>query len=157
MTLPDDLMAPTTPATPGMTGRKCGRHQWQETATYAQCIRCGRRRDESTVRRNRRNRQNGASLERAVAKDYGGRRTGPLGGRGDVMVGQMFSIQTKRALRLSLNEARVYLADLARTYPDRIPVVIHALPGERGGVVIWRREDHVALHGADGIKEGAPE
>jgi hypothetical protein len=100
--------------------------------------------------RNRRAKGRGASFERKVAGLYGGRRTGPLLGRDDVTVGEVFAIQTKRALRLSLNEARQYLDDLAGL--ARIPVVIHALPGERGGVVIWRLSDHVAMHGNDAIK-----
>lgn len=138
---------------------KCRRHRWVEDmtigsiATVYRCARCSKRRNEAIVRRNRANRQRGGAFERTVAKRYGGRKTGPLGGRDDVMVGSLFAIQTKRSLRLSLNEARTYLDDLARIFPGRTPVVIHALPGERGGVVIWRLNDHVAMHGKDAIEE----
>lgn len=41
-------------------------------------------------------------------------------------------------------------ADLRRTYPTRVPLVVHALPGERGGVVILMLEDWTSLHGSEG-------
>ena len=114
------------------------------------CSRCGKVRNEAVAKRNKRNRQRGGAFERTVAKKLGGRKTGPLGGRDDVMVGELFAIQTKRAQRFALTEARVYLADLRRTYPTRTPLVVHALPGERGGVVILDLESWVELHGKDG-------
>lgn len=168
MTLDDyDLMQPTTAATPNVSTKKCRRHDWvpadittfdvgpdrridlsagRGSVGYG-CVRCGAVRDETVVRRNRNNRQRGSSFERTVAKKLGGRRTGPLGGRDDVMVGSLFSIQTKRSARFSLTEARTYLDDLRRTYPDRTPLVVHGLPGERGGVVIVSLDDWQALHG----------
>jgi hypothetical protein len=159
MTPVDDPTRPERPA------RKCYRHQWrtlpelplghipdEEPEWFTSCVRCGKVRDEAVVKRNRRNRQRGSSFERTVAKALGGRRTGPLGGRDDVMVGEMFSIQTKRAQRFSLTEARTYLDDLRRTYPTRTPIVVHALPGERGGVVILSLADWSLLHGSDGTE-----
>lgn len=146
MSLDDhDLFAPATPATPSTTTRRCGRHDWPDGI----CRRCGKVRDETVTRRNRNNRARGGRYEAAIAKKLGGRKTGPLGGRDDVMVGGMFAVQTKRAARFALTEARVYLADLRRTYPTRTPIVVHGLPGERGGVVIVSLEDWVALHGTD--------
>ena len=154
--------------------RKCYRHRWCEhygqlvtddlrcaacgTPRYnsfgvivtVSCLRCGKVRDEAVVKRNRRNRQRGGAYELAVAKRLGGRKTGPLGGRDDVIVGEMFAAQTKRALRFSLAEARTYLADLRRTFPTRTPMVVHAFPGERGGgVVVVTLNDWLALHGPD--------
>lgn len=143
--------------------RKCFRHQWltmrdsergfrypPEPIEWSECQRCGKVRNEAVAKRNKRNRQRGGAFERTVAKKLGGRKTGPLGGRDDVMVGELFAIQTKRAQRFALTEARVYLADLRRTYPTRTPLVVHALPGERGGVVILDLESWISLHGKDG-------
>lgn len=119
-----------------------------EADTTIRCIRCGKVRDESVRRRNRNNRSRGATFERSVAKQLGGRRTGPLGGRDDVMVGAFSAIQTKKTERLSLNEARAYLDDLTRTYPDRVPLVVHAKPGPKpDAVVILPLRVWVELHG----------
>ena len=128
-------------------------HLW--TSSRNQCSRCHKFRDEAIAKRNRRNRQRGGAFERTVAKQLGGRKTGPLGGRDDVMVGGLFAIQTKRAQRFALTEARTYLDDLRRTYPTRTPLVVHALPGERGGVVILTLADWVSLHGSDGQEEAS--
>lgn len=153
-----DLMDATTPPTVNVSTKRCYRHDWanrqvriEDGVGYFElvCDRCGKVRDEAVVRRNRNNRQRGGAFERTVAKKLGGRKTGPLGGRDDVMVGEFAAIQTKRAARFSLTEARTYLADLRRTYPTRVPLVVHALPGERGGVVILAFEDWEALHGAE--------
>ena len=162
------------PSRPERPARRCYRHEWAtgslladpdamcpncvtpwkcngpHVTTWSVCGRCGKVRDEAVAIRNKRNRKRGSSFERTVAKQLGGRRTGPLGGRDDVMVGEMFSIQTKRAQQFSLNEARSYLDDLRRTYPTRTPIVVHALPGERGGVVVLSLADWALLHGSDG-------
>jgi hypothetical protein len=98
-------------------------------------------------RRNKRNRLNGGAFERRTAKLYGGRRTGPLLGRDDVVTDSMFAIQTKRAQRFGLPEARQYLADLRGALPTLTPIVVHALPGERFGVVIIGEKDWLDLHG----------
>ena len=122
------------------------------------CPGCGRLKADivAITRRNRGNKNRGASFERTVAKALGGRRTGPLGGRDDVVVGTTLAVQTKKDLSLSLNKARTYLDDLTRTFPGRTALVIHSKPG-RGGqpVVILALNDWVALHGQDGINEGA--
>lgn len=159
MTDLDDLPSEANPAA---TRPKC-RHEWVVNDQWnggpsdppvRQCVRCNAVRDETVVRRNRRNRQRGASFERTVAKQLGGRRTGPLGGRDDVIVGEFAAIQTKKDGSLSLNKARAYLADLARTFPGRVPLVVHSEPGgDRNAVVIlplsWWRD----LHGPDAVKE----
>lgn len=130
--------------------RMCNAIDPPSLTCYVSCARCGKVRDEAVAKRNKRNRQRGGAFERTVAEKLGGRKTGPLGGRDDVMVGELFAIQTKRAQRFALTEARTYLADLRRTYPTRTPLVVHALPGERGGVVILDLESWVELHGKDG-------
>jgi hypothetical protein len=154
------------PTRPERPARKCYRHLWgphEETETpgvttvTSRCLRCGKPRNEAIAKRNRRNRQRGGAYERQVATALGGRRTGPLGGRDDVIVGELFAIQTKRSQRFALTEARKYLDDLRRTYPTRTPIVAHALPGERGGgVVILTFADWRLLHGSDGTTEEQP-
>jgi hypothetical protein len=143
---------PLTPATPNVSTRKCRRHQWISSIDQPEwhCKHCPAVRDEAVVRRNRNNRQRGSTFERSVAKQLGGRRTGPLGGRDDVMVGQFAAIQTKKDGSLSLNGARAYLDDLARTYPERVPLVVHARPGPKPDPVVilplsWWRELHGEL------------
>lgn len=112
------------------------------------CAKCWKRLDPTVKRRNKNNRQRGAAFERTVAKALGGRRTGPLGGRDDV-VGEMFAAQTKKTINFSVRQARLYLDDLARTYPTRTPLVVHAEPGhDRDAVVIVRLRDWMDLHGA---------
>lgn len=153
------------PSRPVRPPRKCWKHDWEQdyfvvdggtvSANTMTCVRCGRVRDEAIAKRNKRNRQRGGAFERTVAKQLGGRKTGPLGGRDDVMVGGLFAIQTKRAQRFALTEARTYLDDLRRTYPTRTPLVVHALPGERGGVVILTFADWLLLHGSDGQEEAS--
>jgi hypothetical protein len=119
------------------------------------CSRCPARRDESRKRRNKNNRARGATFERTVAKALGGRRTGPLGGRDDV-VGETVAVQTKKTINFSVRQARLYLDDLSRTYPTRTALVVHAEPGrDREAVVILRLSDWLALHGPDGLKETA--
>jgi hypothetical protein len=142
------------------TPRQCRRHRWVEDVTLAglapqyRCKQCGAVRDEALRKRNRNNRQRGGAFERYVATQTGGRRTGPLLGRDDVIVDAFAAIQTKKDTRLSLNAARTYLADLARTYPSRVPLVVHAEPGKnRGAVVILLLSDWVALHGPSVVGE----
>lgn len=156
MTLDDlDLMDATTTATLNVSTKRCRRHDWSEFVEFPNapvhwCRRCGKVRDEAVVRRNRNNRQRGSAFERSVAKKLGGRRTGPLGGRDDVIVGQFAAVQTKKTARLSLNEARTYLDDLARSFPDRVPLVVHAEPGrDRDSVVILPLAVWVSLHGEE--------
>ena len=138
--------------------RKCRRHVWfvEQQTGHTSCHLCGAHRDEVRRRRNRNNRLRGGAYETKIAKALGGRRTGPLGGRDDVVVGTTLAVQTKKDLSLSLNKARTYLDDLTRTFPGRTALVIHSKPG-RGGqpVVILALNDWVALHGQDGINEGA--
>ena len=156
--LADMFSAETTPSNPAAVARKCRRHAWM-TADGGErfyCAYCSAIRDETRRRRNRGNKQRGAAFERTVAKALGGRRTGPLGGRDDVVVGTTLAVQTKKDLSLSLNKARTYLDDLTRTFPGRTALVIHSKPG-RGGqpIVILALNDWIALHGQDGMSEDA--
>ena len=144
------------------TGRKCYRHEFVavvptgEPGTYdhiplAECSRCGKTRDEVIRRRNRGNKNRGATFERTVAAKLGGRRTGPLGGRDDV-VGDNFAAQTKKTINFSVRQARTYLDDLSRTYPTRTALVIHAEPGkDREAVVVLRLADWILWHGPDAV------
>lgn len=152
----DDLFVPLTPATPNVTTKRCRRHEWRRVEFQPEgggvidmCSRCDAIKNPAVTRRNRNNRQRGGANERTVAKRHGGRRTGPLGGRDDVVVAEKFVIQSKRTLRLSLNECRTYLTDLARIYPTKTPYVTHHLPRERDGLVIIRESDWLAWHGPD--------
>ena len=102
------------------------------------------------VRRNKNNKKRGATFERTVAKAVNGRRTGPLGGRDDVMTDdpQPFAIQTKKTINFSVRQARVYLDDLRRSYPTRTALVVHAEPGrDRDAVVILSLADWLEWHG----------
>jgi hypothetical protein len=136
-----------------VTEPRCYRHSWRDAELGSYCHYCGKVRDEAIRRRNRGNKQRGAAFERTVAKTLGGRRTGPLGGRDDV-VGEMFAAQTKKTINFSVRQARTYLDDLARLYPTRTPLVVHAEPGkDREAVVVLRMSDWAALHGPDGMEE----
>ena len=44
---------------------------------------------------------------------------------------------------------------MRRTYPTRTPLVVHALPGERGGVVIYGRSDSTINR--QGVRMGSSE
>lgn len=147
-----------------LTAAKCYRHQWRAIESSrapfgpypdvvgSACVVCGKVRDEAVRRRNRANKNRGANFERTVAKQLGGRRTGPLGGRDDV-VGEMFAAQTKKTINFSVRQARIYLDDLSRSYPTRTPLVVHAEPGrDRDAVVIVRMSDWIALHGPDATR-----
>ena len=143
---------------------KCFRHSWFQDDDMApdsrvisyvyRCRVCGAVRDEAVRRRNRGNKQRGGAFERTVAKQLGGRRTGPLGGRDDVMVGEMFSVQTKKTINFSVRQARIYLDDLSRTFPTRTALVVHAEPGrDRDAVVVLRMSDWLGLHGPDATEK----
>lgn len=145
---------PLTGPTVNVAKKRCvHRWDWVVWTSEYQCARCGKVRDETVRRRNRNNRQRGASFERSVAKQLGGRRTGPLGGRDDVMVGAFAAIQTKKDGSLSLNKAREYLDDLTTSHPTKVPLVIHARPGPKPDpVVILPLRVWVELHGQEGTE-----
>jgi len=146
---------------PAAVAPNCRRHEWYSHPTpcygmegevyhepnVVHCRSCFKARDEVRRRRNRGNKQRGAAFERTVAKALGGRRTGPLGGRDDV-VGENFAAQTKKTINFSGRQARAYLDDLARIYPTRTALVIHAEPGkDREAIVVLRLSDWQARQG----------
>lgn len=147
----DPRCAETCAASP--LPRCARRHKWDTRGDGSgwYCRLCGVIRDEVRRRRNRGNKARGAAFERTVAKALGGRRTGPLGGRDDV-VGENFAAQTKKTINFSVRQARAYLDDLARIYPTRTALVIHAEPGkDREAIVVLRLSDWQAWHGPDAV------
>jgi hypothetical protein len=107
---------------------------------------------EPTPERSRRGRSSlraGKDAERAIAKSYGGTRTGQYGGPDDVVVGDLFVIQSKvRGAFPSWMWDE--LAKLPRA-GGRIPTLIvsdRPGPGHRTRRLVVRLlEDDVALHG----------
>lgn len=144
---------------PGHTPKKCRRHRWYYRGLDGEeiagiCQLCGKMKDEAVSRRAKNNRKRGNAFERTVAKAYGGERRGQLGGLDDVVVGQVFAVQTKKlATAPSLN----YIKQILRAMdgiPERVPLFVYAEPGKdrEAIVVLWLR-DHAALHGVDGLDE----
>jgi hypothetical protein len=104
---------------------------------------------EARQKRGRSSLRAGKDAERAIAKSYGGTRTGQFGGPDDVVVGELFIVQSK-AGRGWFREA--VWAELAKlTGSQRIPtLVISDRPGpghKTRRYVIRTLEDDVALHG----------
>jgi hypothetical protein len=119
--------------------------------TGQECLGCGLTRADFEVRqrRGRSSLRAGKDAERAIAKSYGGTRTGQFGGPDDVVVGELFIVQSK-AGRGWFREA--VWAELAKlTGSQRIPtLVISDRPGpghKTRRYVIRTLEDDVALHG----------
>jgi hypothetical protein len=136
----------------GVTHR---RHRWVDGPsmgiTFVTCVICGAFRDRAASRRGRSSLRAGKDAERAVAKAYGGRRTGQYGGPDDVVVGELFVIQSKAGRTWFRQAIWDELAKLPRT-GGRIPtLVISDRPGQGGGptrrYVIRTLADDVALHG----------
>lgn len=160
----------TAPSLTGAKGLTCKRHDWRVTLvndkdgtgivrvpddpshieTY--CHRCGAVRDETRARRGRTSSRAGKDAERQIAKDYGGKRTGQYGGPDDVVVGDLFVVQSKVGW---LSERYwTELAKLPRT-GGRIPTLIvserHGHQGKAARrLVIRTYEDDLALHGTAG-------
>lgn len=105
---------------------------------------------ELRQRRGRSSLRAGKDAERSIAKAYVGQRVGQYGGQADVIVGELFVVQSKAGGWFSpryWNE----LAKLPRN-GGRIPTLIVSERPGRGGVkarrmVIRMLEDDVALHG----------
>jgi hypothetical protein len=129
----------------GAKGRKC-HHDWYANA----CRRCGVIQNPVLVRRGRTSLRAGKDAERAIAKLYpDGVRTGQFGGPDDVLVGDLFVIQSKAGGWFS---ERVWseLAKLPRT-GGRIPTLVvsdRPGPGHRTRRYVVRMiEDDLDLHG----------
>lgn len=139
------------PTRPERRGRRCSRHDWQALGDEMACIRCGRVRDESASRRGRTALRAGKDAERAIARAYGGTRTGQHGGPDDVLVGDLFVVQSKaRAGAAFPGWMWDELAKLPRA-GGRIPTLIvsdRPGPGHRTRrLVVRMMDDDVALHG----------
>ena len=150
MTDLDDLpfTYPSDATTNGAKGKpRCRRHDWYANA----CRRCGVMENPVTVRRGRTSLRAGKDAERAIAKAYGGTRTGQYGGPDDVTVGDLFVIQSKAGGWFS---ERVWaeLVKLPRS-GGRIPtLVVSDRPGPGHPTrryVVRMLSDDLDLHGPD--------
>lgn len=138
MTTLDDLPlhdGHESPATSnGATGRKPGRNPNPPP---------------ERIRRGRTSLRAGKDAERAIAKSYGGRRTGMFGGPDDVVVGELFVIQSKVRGAFP-GWMWDELAKLPRT-GGRIPTLIvsdRPGPGHRTRRLVVRTlDDDLELHG----------
>ena len=100
-------------------------------------------------RRGRSSLRAGKDAERAIAKVYGGRRTGQYGGPDDVVVGELFVVQSKAGRGWFREAVWDELHKLSGS--QRIPTLIvsdRPGPGRKTRrYVIRTLEDDVALHG----------
>src|SRR5574343_138755 len=136
------------PTHTGASGRRCTPHRYVRALVDGVpvarvCERCGRQRDETAARRNRGNRQRGDRHELAIARRYGGRKIGGLGGPVDVE-GTWCKAQIKSHAGAVPARLADPFAKLATVADGRVPVLI-----ER-----WTRQgaepvDFVVLRGAD--------
>ena len=146
------------PPVPEREPRPCRRHEWvknenwnggQSDQAIMQCVRCNAIRDPERARRGRSSLRAGKDAERAIAKSYGGTRTGQFGGPDDVVVGEMFVIQSKAGGWFS---ERVWAELVKLQGSQRIPTLVvsdRPGPGHRTRrYVIRTLEDDIALHGA---------
>lgn len=131
--------------------RKCRRHQWtgpDATTGETFCIRCSQTLDPIRSRRGRTSLRAGKDAERAIAKSYGGKRTGQFGGPDDVVVGELFVIQSKAGGWFS---ERVWAELVKLQGSQRIPTLVvsdRPGPGNRTRRYVVRTlEDDIALHG----------
>lgn len=149
------LFQPTTPAMVAPAKPKPHRHDWKFDrlrGDAAVCVRCGKLRDDAAVKRGRTSLRAGKDAERAIAKAYPNAvRTGQHGGPDDVLVGDLFIVQSKAGGWFSeryWNE----LAKLPRA-GGRIPTLIvsdRPGPGRKTRRMVVRlMSDDVALHGTD--------
>lgn len=150
-----DLFTPTPATSNGDNRRTCRRHDWTHiapdgTVCTDYCSRCGRFRDETRSRRGRSSLRAGKDAERAIAKAYGGTRTGQFGGPDDVIVGELFVVQSKAGRTWFSQRVVDELDKLPRT-GGRVPTLVVSNrpgPGHRTRRYVVRLlEDDVALHG----------
>lgn len=133
----------------GATGRpKCKRHRWAGDF----CERCGQRLNPVTVRRGRNNRARGNRAELAVARRYGGEKTGPLQQAEDIR-GAEWRTQVKTHRGLPPLRWRKVFAALDTQHDVRLPRLIERyLPGQgisADDYVIVRGSDWLAWFGRD--------
>lgn len=119
------------------------------TIDHGAACRCGAIQDPAASRRGKSSLRAGKDAERAIAKAYGGSRTGQYGGPDDVVVGDLFVIQSKAGGWFTER----YWSELAKLprVGGRIPtLVVSDRPGpgrKTRRMVIRMLEDDVALHG----------
>jgi hypothetical protein len=150
-TYPDE----SPPTNNGAKGaRPCRRHSWRQSPFEGEgvvCWKCGKPKDGTASRRGRTSLRAGKDAERAIAKSYGGTRTGQYGGPDDVTVGDLFVIQSKAGARFP-GWMWDELAKLPRA-GGRIPTLIvsdRPGPGHRTRRLVVRTiEDDLDLHGPD--------
>ena len=145
------------PTTNGAKGARktIHRHSWDRSVAddfgVVRCRKCGVLRNAESSRRGRTSLRAGKDAERAIAKSYGGTRTGQYGGPDDVMVGDLFVIQSKAGGWFS---ERVWaeLVKLPRS-GGRIPtLVVSDRPGpghKTRRYVVRMLADDLDLHGPD--------
>lgn len=110
---------------------------------------CGAIQDPARSRRGKSSLRAGKDAERAIAKAYGGNRVGQYGGIEDVVVGDLFVVQSKAGGWFTER----YWSELAKLprAGGRIPtLVVSDRPGpgrKTRRMVIRTLEDDVALHG----------
>lgn len=147
----DLFPAPDGPHPGAAPARKCRRHSW----SFDVCTRCFTVRDLTASRRGRTNRRAGNDAERAIAKAYGGRRTGQAGGPDDVIVDGLFVIQSK-AGRSWYRQSYVDELDKLPRSEGRVPTLVisdRPGPGHRTRRYVVRLiEDDVDLHGKGDAK-----
>jgi hypothetical protein len=104
---------------------------------------------EARQKRGRSSLRAGKDAERAIAKVYGGRRTGQYGGPDDVVVGELFVVQSKAGRGWFREAVWDELRKLSGS--QRVPtLIISDRPGpgrKTRRYVIRTLEDDVALHG----------
>jgi hypothetical protein len=100
--------------------------------------------DPEAVRRGRNNRSRGNRAELAVARRYGGEKTGPLGGPEDIR-GVEWRTQVKTHQGLPPVRWRKVFAALATQHDGRLPRLIERyLPGQ--GIAA---DDYIVIRGSD--------
>jgi hypothetical protein len=135
------------------------RHRWvpyplrgDDDAPDHWCGSCHRWRDPAASKRGKSSLRAGKDAERAIARAYGGKRTGQYGGPDDVVVGELFVIQSK-AGKTWFRQGYVDELDRLPRAGGRIPtLVVSSRPGPGHPTrryVVRLMEDDVALHGED--------
>ena len=119
-----------SPANPAAPTPKCRWHKWVVADDRARCVRCGASKNLTLARRGRNNRSRGNRAELAVARLYGGEKTGPLGQPEDIR-GAEWRTQVKTHQRLPPAEWRKVFAGMAAQHDGRTPrLLLRFLPGQ---------------------------
>jgi hypothetical protein len=143
---------PFNPVTALLSGDLTPADVTEHGAPTSWCDSCHRWRDPVASRKGRSSLRAGKDAERAIAKAYGGRRTGQYGGPDDVVVGELFVVQSK-AGKTWFRQGYVDELDRLPRAGGRIPtLVVSSRPGPGHPTrryVVRLMEDDVALHGEE--------